>query len=226
MNTTRKPCQICSRPFDAAEIRILGVTVTAQVCEACDHVAQEAWDKRKRDIANMNPDKPKSRAELFKAIAEGSGFGRFLDFDICECRNVGPLQYGQGMLLHGSTGRGKTYLAVERARIAFMEHETVALVDSIEFGLAVSGLDGDKRDAMLERCCKPQWLVFDDLLKKKTTDRVAEGLFHIANQRENRGRHTIWTTNANDAQLRANLEAGYAEPFLERLYRTSKVFTI
>jgi len=224
--TTRKPCTICSRPFDAATFSVIGVTVTADRCFDCDNAAQAAWDKRKKEIANMDPDKPKSRAELFRAIAEGSGFGRFLEFNIDQCPNVGPLQWGEGMLLHGPTGRGKTFLAVERARQAFMSGHSVALVDSIEFGLAVSGLDGDKRDAMLERCVRPDWLVFDDLLKKKTTDRVAEGLFHIANQRENRARHTIWTTNANDAQLRANLEAGYAEPFLERLYRTSKVFTI
>lgn len=226
MKTTLTTCSICNEPFNAPIVVILGVSVTAQVCNDCDDLAETAWAKRKAEVAAMSPDKPLNRAEQWAKIATDAGFARYAAYDAARCAATDALAHDGGMVLYGPTGRGKTFLAVECIRRQFMAGNSVCLVDGIEFGNAVSGLDGDRRDAMLNQCIKADWLLFDDLLKKKTTDRVAEGLFHVANRRENFERHTIWTTNWNDKGLRANLEPGYAEPFLERLYRTSRAFLL
>ena len=228
MTTTPKHCADCGSLFDAQTISVLGVTITGERCNACDDEREAAWQARKVELAEMS-DQPKAidRAEQFRRIATESGFRRYLDYDPAKAAMpsvVMRLGDKQGMLFVGPTGKGKTFMAVDLIRRGFLAGKSIALIDAIEFGLAVATPDGERRERELKRAIEADWLLVDDFAKGVLSPRAAEAWFHVANRRENFERPTIWTTNATGEEILQRLPVEIGEPFLERLTRTTDLF--
>lgn len=223
ITTTGRECRVCRKPFEAATMASIGISITQQVCEPCIAAWEAANEAREA--------KPKvTRRDKWLALCEASGFGRYTDFDqdqlpqgihakLFDCRIVDD----KGLLLIGPTSQGKTYCAIEVARVTYMAGKSVKLVDAIAFGHAVGQADNSKRDSLIESCIAIDVLMIDDLGKTKLTERVGEALFHVVNQRENRRRPIIITTNATGADLKARMAEEQAEPFLARLRRMCRV---
>lgn len=215
--TEQRNCADCGKPFTALTFAVLGVAITANRCEACDAQAQTLWDKRKAEQDAMS-DRPRTRAERFQHIATESGFRRFLDYD-AEKGRILP-RSAEGYIFVGHSGMGKTFQAVEVMRQAYEAGKSVHLIDSVAFGLAVGTTDAESRKQELARCVEADWLLFDDLAKGAITPRVAEGLFHVADKRENWQRPIVWTTQATEKEIRERIGAEYADAFVNRLKRT------
>ena len=230
MTTTPKHCADCGSLFDAQTISVLGVQITGLLCNECDDAKEAAWQARKTELAQMSDErKPLDRAEQFRRIAIESGFRRYLAFDAHKCalaKDKQPMASSEnGMLLVGPTGKGKTFLAIELMRLKYRFGKSIALIDAIEFGLAVATPDGERRERELKRAIEADWLLVDDFAKGVLSPRAAEAWFHVANRRENFERPTIWTTNANGNDILNRMPPEIGEPFLERLTRTTERFT-
>ena len=206
-------------PFSAPVIEALGLRVEGTFCGGCDALREALWAKERQKLAALDPEAPKTRAELWKQRATTWGFGRYLEFDAAFIAGR-LIPWDKGLFMAGETGKGKTFLAVEIIRRQFMAGRSVFMADAIDFGFKVATPDADRREKALAACVEPDWLLVDDLCKGKVTDRVAEGLFHIANQRENHGRKTIWTTNATEGQLRDRRPGDMRDAFMERVARS------
>lgn len=113
-------------------------------------------------------------------------------------RLAGPLQDGEGFMIHGSVGTGKTYIAaalvydllrtVPHNRIMFATMPDV--LDRIR-----ATYNGGERDDVLQRALSVPVLVLDDLGTEKVTDWVREKVYQIINRRYNEQLTTICTTN-------------------------------
>jgi len=103
----------------------------------------------------------------------------------------------QSILLNGSVGSGKTHLAVAIIRyLAESDIRQARFVNStglfIELRSAVQA--GSERE-VLNKYCKNQIVVFDDIGSEKITDYVQASWYHIIDKRYAERLPTIYTTN-------------------------------
>ncbi len=119
-----------------------------------------------------------------------------------------PSEQKSGLLLHGTTGVGKTRLAwhvvnrlwVDKARQDINMPYRFLTMRKFE-GLIEESF-GDKAHArMLDDLIKIDLLIFDDLGKERATPRLASDLFAVLDERSTSMRPTIITTNFNGPAL-------------------------
>lgn len=103
----------------------------------------------------------------------------------------------QGMFLTGSTGTGKTHLAIAVLQEWMQNGHTGAFYTVPELMLQLRRLiDENKAEAeYIDRLTAVEMLVLDDLGAEKDSDWVLERLFMIINNRYIHGRITVITSN-------------------------------
>lgn len=103
----------------------------------------------------------------------------------------------QGMFLTGSTGTGKTHLAIAALQEWMQNGHTGAFYTVPELMLQLRRLiDENKAEAeYIDRLTAVEMLVLDDLGAEKDSDWVLERLFMIINNRYIHGRITVITSN-------------------------------
>lgn len=127
---------------------------------------------------------------------------------------------GIGLILHGSTGRGKTRLAWARIRHASFRGSRLSIIKATEFATLVAREyhSPGHYDEEINRLKKAPLLFFDDLAKSPLTPREASALFDLIDHRADHGRPNIITTNFVGQSLTARLGDGdLAEPLIRRL---------
>lgn len=116
----------------------------------------------------------------------------------------------RSVLLYGSFGTGKTWLAIQLLR-AVVERftwdalfiTTPTLLDRIRE--TYSGRPGDSEAEVLQLVKDVRLLVLDDLGAERVTDWVSEKLFTIINHRHDHRLATIFTSNLSPEQLAEHL---------------------
>ena len=103
------------------------------------------------------------------------------------------------LFLYGGTGSGKTYSAIIAAQIAMLREKSVFFVNTAELldGLR-PGSENDEmslRDIYMAKAKKSDVLILDDIGHEKSSEWVREKLFLIVNDRWNKGKMTIFTSN-------------------------------
>lgn len=112
-----------------------------------------------------------------------------------------------GMLLHGTTGRGKTRLAIHAMHSANQAGFSCRFMDFQAFASeAVSAYRGGTEKAFFRDLKRPQILLLDDIGKAKITPKVAEAVFGIVDARMNMGKTLVGTTNETGKSLDARFE--------------------
>ena len=118
-----------------------------------------------------------------------------------------------GLLLHGTTGVGKTRGIWEIVRRAWVE-ETKRDVNMPFMFLTMRKLEGmiekgfgDKdHSEVIESIIKAKLVVFDDFGKERLTSRMATDLFAVIDERSTARRTTIISTNFNGSTLLERFE--------------------
>lgn len=130
---------------------------------------------------------------------------------------------GDGMILIGSVGTGKTHLAVHAGRVAVRERYSVlftTLTDLLS-DLRQTYRDGNEltEARIMELVGDVSLLILDDVAVEKQTDWTQDALYRIVNARYEDEKATIITANMNLEQLRERL----GDRLVSRLYERSIV---
>ena len=131
---------------------------------------------------------------------------------------------GQGVAIVGASDSGKSMLIHEAAHRAFKLGYDVFVTCAAEFGWKVA--DFGLRQDFINRCLHCALLVFDDVGKSRLTDRVEADFFHLLDHRERWRLPIIWSANSKGEDLRPTMTNDRADPILNRLRRSAKVFTV
>ncbi len=115
----------------------------------------------------------------------------------------------RGLLLRGTTGSGKTHLAVG-ILIEILNRGYNGLYCNVTDLLArlrdsYSNPSADRESQILEEMENTDLLVLDDLGAEATTDWVRDRIYLIVNRRYESAKPTIVTTNCDDAELRERI---------------------
>lgn len=120
------------------------------------------------------------------------------------------LEAGRGLWLMGDTGTGKTTLAMLVSRQTLKQGHTVAIYSMPMLLARIK----DTFDAMageesyfgfFERLCEVDLLHIDDLGAEKQTDWVLEQLYALINERYERQKSLVLTTNLTQEELEAQI---------------------
>jgi DNA replication protein DnaC len=125
--------------------------------------------------------------------------------------NLGPnLEAGRGLWLMGDTGTGKTSLAMLVSKEILKQGRTTAIYSLPKLLARIrSTYDADPGDEsyadFFERLCDVDMLHLEDLGTEKRTEWVLEQLYALINERYERQRSVMVTTNFDQAQLEEQL---------------------
>jgi len=112
--------------------------------------------------------------------------------------------------IHGSTGTGKTYIAILLAIIAVLREKSVYFWPVTDLLEALRPGMGNPKE-ILDGCKNADVLILDDVGHEKSSQWVRERLYMIINNRWNSGKITIFTSNFPPENLKASIsEAVYS----------------
>jgi DNA replication protein DnaC len=122
----------------------------------------------------------------------------------------GNLAEGRGIWLMGDTGTGKTSLAMLVSKEVLARNRTAAIYSLPKLlGRIRSTYDADPGDEsyadFFERLCEVDMLHLEDLGTEKRTEWVLEQLYALVNERYERQKSVMVTTNYDQAQLEEQL---------------------
>lgn len=110
------------------------------------------------------------------------------------------LKSGQGLLLYGNCGTGKTYAACEVAN-ALIDRGYRAVV--VNFSRVLNTLQGTfEKQAYIDQIVDCHILVIDDLGVERSTEYAKEQVYNVIDARYRDGRPMIITTNMNLDKMR------------------------
>ncbi len=110
---------------------------------------------------------------------------------------------GQGLLIMGTYGTGKTHLAAAITNYIIDNYEIpVRFITSVELLDYLKEFGSESSKVYLEEAKKIDLLVIDDLGKEKVTEWVEEKLFQIINARYENELPIVITTNHNQQKLK------------------------
>jgi DNA replication protein DnaC len=135
---------------------------------------------------------------------------------------------GRCAILSGSTGLGKTHLAIAIAYRAIQNGYEALFTGANEMmdALALAGKEGRFREALAEYVAPPV-LVIDELGYLTHRPDAANVLFHVVNERHLRRRPILMTTNKPEAAWGQVLhDSDLAETILDRVLERGRLFEL
>ncbi len=109
------------------------------------------------------------------------------------------LRHGMGLLLHGTVGTGKTFLAACIANAVLDQGYSVRMTNFT--GIADDLWNAEDRSGYLDELCRYDLLVLDDLGVERKSEYMDEMVYKTVNARYVAGRPMIVTTNLTTTEL-------------------------
>ena len=143
------------------------------------------------------------------------------------CRSIAAnLDEGRGLWFFGSTGTGKTTLAMLISKTAMEADRTVAIYSLPRLLSMLRGSYDDDAlyslNDLIDRLCAVDLLHIDDVGSEQSSPWVLEQLYTIINTRYEDGRAILVTTNLGDAELRAQI----GDRTVSRLHEMCETFPL
>ena len=129
-------------------------------------------------------------------------------------------QQGKGLLLYGSVGTGKTFLAACIANALIEEGYSVLMTNFARLTNSIQGTFEGKNE-IIDSLQRYTLLIIDDLGAERKSEYMQETVFSIIDARYRSGLPMIITTNLTAEELRQPQEVGYARIYdriLERCF--------
>lgn len=144
---------------------------------------------------------------------------------------LGPelVSEGRSLILMGKTGRGKTHLAVAIAYRAIQNGFTALFTTAAELieELSTASRNGDLRKA-LTTYLQPHVLVVDEVGYLNYSNDAANVLFHVVNERHQRRRPMIFTTNKSPSSQWGDVlhDADLADAIVDRVLERGRLIIL
>lgn len=193
------------------------------------HLCSEHIDKARVEREGLS--KPQYPTQM-PAIFRDTDINRLHD-KIQENIDWRPSGDKSGLLIHGTTGVGKTRALWEVVRRMWVEKAnqdinmpylflTMRKIES----MIEQGFDTKKHGTMLESLIEHPLLVIDDFGKERLTSRMASDLFAIVDERSVNRKTTIISTNFNGTTLLERFENKDKETGVALIRRLKDYYTI
>lgn len=115
---------------------------------------------------------------------------------------------GQGLLLHGPVGTGKSYTAAAIANELMSLKHSAVMTSFIKLLDGMSGFKSDD-EKYIARLNRAELLVIDDLGAERSTDTTLEKVYNIIDSRYRSRKPLILTTNLTMAQIKKETDIRY-----------------
>lgn len=187
---------------------------TPAICEGCTPIF-EARRKQEYD-AKLDSERENLWAEICPPLFQRTKDELLPQRQLAEAM---AWEYNpKGLLLHGSTGRGKTRIVWRILRKQFLNGLRFEAMTAGEFSRksSDSAANGYAED-WAEKLVRVRLLFIDDLGKGKLTERNEADLFDIIDRRIAFERPIIVTTNSVGDELQKRLDPDRGAPLIRRL---------
>jgi len=214
--TSGRVCRECGAIFSLPDFIPAAMAALVHACPTCSE-KQAAADSRR-----MLLESKRMRAERWKTFCPPEFLGTDPDKLPCpdQYRAVMAWQHGpRGLILHGATGQGKSRCAWSLLRREYEISRTIAALDS-SAGLTYAAKYGDSAadvQRWIERLCRVDIALLDDVFKCKLTDSFEAAIFTIINERTENRVPLIVTCNDTGASLKERLSPDRGAAILRRL---------
>lgn len=162
-----------------------------------------------------------------EATLEGFDFSYNKAIPAATIRDLARLSFieaGEGLLIYGPVGVGKSHIAIALGHLAARRGHDVAFLAASRLLSELAGGHADRSfDARLKKLAKPALLIVDDWAMREFTASQADDVFELLSERLDRpGRSLVLTSNRSPADwypLFPNAVVG--ESILDRLLNSS-----
>lgn len=200
-----RECVACKNHYEHEPVIINGKDFMAAVthCEPCSEAyrrddalktresdARDEWervvDEKYRDTDTSDPRYPKTA-------------------DRSATRWLNATASSPFMGLVGASGLGKTRVISQMVKILIWNGHSVCWMNSSSFQWAsqnqFDNTHGSEAKEMLRRYRDAKHLVFDDIGRLKTTERICDDLYDLLETRSARGTRMMWTSNEDTNEI-------------------------
>lgn len=206
-------CSICGQLIPKKRIEVLGMVRYVQPCCKCE---AEAYEQEKREREEAHRKEMIERKFAISKLGERFQNSKFDTFD-WRPGTEKALQHakefvenfdnneGEGLLIWGVSGNGKSHLAAAIVHALKAKEKTVVFQDVPELlGRIRDTFNRNSKEtetAIMDALLDCNLLVMDDIGAEKVTDWVLDVLFRIIDGRNRRMKPIVYTTNFNPAKL-------------------------
>ena len=210
-------CKDCGAP--AKPLQIGSQTVPGFLCEKCDKATAEQIAATEKELQEAKDRAYRDRTrQLFEQSNLGVKFERatFAAFEkrqgtegaLSACKkwaNGYPPKHGQGLVIEGPTGSGKTHLAAAITHDLLEKGIEVIFQSVPDLLLRIRGTFNKNseltEEQIMRRLIEVEVLVLDDLGAEKMTDWTETTIYNLIDQRYRHERPIIITTNLNLGEI-------------------------
>lgn len=235
-------CPTCGTSFLAAILRSpfepSRIIYRARYCEPCATAQRAEAARQESEAAAAERNRAKTDRwnalcpSEFRTLEEGgrTDVARLLrEFPAVQTVIDHDFTTGEGLIVKGRTGSGKSRAAWRLLRRAFDRGKTLVALTSGEFDREARDAGGNfTLTAWVDRLAKADILFVDDLGKAPWTPATVGIWFDVLDGRYRDGRPIVVTTNLDGAALVTQLRIGpdLGEPMLRRMRETCRQVTV